>query len=444
MPEPVKRVYEPLAKPTCKPILDGYCFEWEKPKIFVNVTRIKQHTDGRVTGEVKVSRTGTDPNKPSHLHQAQFNFTSSGARKSLATSLADRSNGVDWGAALEQLCVGTLERYRAGEPVSEELIDDSPLVAPPFLLAPYFLEGTPSILYGEKGVSKSTIALYLYICLNLPWGDNPLGLEVPMDPVKALICDWEQEKKIVDYYSRRIRLGHSLPPFYLNYLHCEHSLNDEVQKIQQTIVEKQAQVIIIDSLGAACGGDLNKPEMAIEFFGALRQLKTKEGNPITSIILAQQSKNPENKKTSIFGSSYFTYYARSILEVAKGENSSPEIVDVALFHRFYNYGKLQKPFGFSINYLDNQGIKFEARHIDIHDFMEKMSSSRLVLDYLQGGPKIVKDIVDYCGVKSSSIRTVLARLEKRKEIVKLEDGRWGLRSNRQDEPGAPEPPRDTP
>ncbi len=416
-----------MSVPKVSNTLDGYRYEWPEG-ISIEATRIKQHTDGRVTGEIKIQKSGEDKNK--HLHQAQFNFSSTSSRKTLSKTLLERYSSIDWDAVLEQLCVYTIERLREGDPVTEVWIDDNEISIPPYLIRPYVLKGVPTIIYGEKGVSKSTVALYLYLCLLLPWYDNPLGLDIDSKKsIKTLILDWEQEKNIVEYYARRLRKGHKLPPFSLYHLHCDTRLADITQKIQREIYNNDYQCLILDSLGAACQGDLLKSETSLEFFSALRKLKTKDGNSITSIIIAQTAKNTEGKEKNIFGSVYFTYYSRSIAEVCKAETSSENSIDVGLFHRWFNYGKLEKPLGFTIVYQDDLGIRFDPRSIDMAQFMEKMSGNQKIIEALRQGKKSTDEIQDLTGIKDNSLRVSLKRLKDKGIVIKLDDNHWGLKSH---------------
>ncbi len=409
-----------MSLPKILEIVGGYVYAWEPEQVKIEVTRLRNHSDGRVMGEVCVSTTA--PGYAPHLHQAQFNFSSSQSRKGLAKMLTEQYKEAVWGDILEQLCVYTLERVRRGEPATETWIDFAELEKPEYLLDPIILKGVPTILFGEKGVSKSTLALYIYVCLMLPWKDNPLGLTPPDRSVKTLILDWEQEKPIVEYYARRLRLGSDLPVFPLYHRHCARPLADDIQQIEKAIAEKEAEMIIIDSLGAACGGELNKPEAPLAFFAALRQLK------ITSLIIAQTNKSQETERKTIFGSTYFTYYARSVFEVCKGELSGDDDIDVALFHRWSNYSKLTKPLGCSIQYLPDGGIKIDSRSVNIADFIERMSANQAILQCLKTGLHTTAEIMEQTGISKTNTYTSLNRLKNKNLIIKYED-EWGLKSD---------------
>jgi len=70
-----------------------FLFAWEEG-IRIEASRLRNHSDGRVTGELLIttSKPGT---KAPHLHRAQFNFTSTTARDRLAHSLDGRYAKTD-------------------------------------------------------------------------------------------------------------------------------------------------------------------------------------------------------------------------------------------------------------------------------------------------------------------------------------------------------------
>ena len=406
-----------MSKPVITETISGYSLIWQAEQLRILANRIRVHNDGRVTGEILIQ--SPLENTQTIYPSTSLNFTSDQTRTRLIKTLESKDSQRSWHDIINQLSLAITERARQGEPVQEVWItEDSNIEPPKFLLDPIILEGTSSVLFGEKGTTKSTMALLFYICLLLPWEDNPFGLVAPQRSIKALILDWEQERSIIEYYARRFQVGMNLPPFPIYYRRCGLPLVDDIEQIQNHITEVGAEVVIIDSLGAAVGGELSKPEPALNFFSALRRLK------VSSLILAQTSKDMESKKKSIYGSVYFTYYARSIFELCKSEAINPENINVALFHRWANYSGLSKPMGFGIHFNDT-GIKVERESVNIGEFREKISLSRGILDALKDGAKTPKELTEILDSSYASIGMALKRLERAKQIIKL-DKVWGL------------------
>lgn len=377
-------------------------------------------SDDRVTGEILIQSV-TDEGKPINIMpQTSFNFSAVRTRKEHVTNLAMKYPKLPWGEMIDQLCYAVQERARRGEPVLELWTSEENIKPPEPLLEPILYKGLPTVIFGDKGVAKSTLALGLYFCLLLPWTANPLGLKAPDRCIQTLILDWETEGDIVQFYGKLIQEGHNLPAVPILYRRCGLPLADDLEQIQNHIMATKAEAIIIDSLGAAAGGELNKPEVALAFFTALRQLK------VGSLIIAQNSKDMETKKKSIYGSTYFSYYARNIFELCKAETIDENDIDIALFHRSINIGKPQRPMSFRLHYNET-GLRFERQPFDIAEFMIKVSNSTKVLEALKHGALPVEELAKACGIERSAAQVALTRLKAKGQILQTEWGTWGLK-----------------
>lgn len=405
-------------KPEIKEQIDGYTFHWEDQKVSIVVNRIVVHRDGRVTGEILI-RTENPEYSPILMPSTQLNFSAERTRTSLAKNLKDKYPDFNWDGILDELAYYIQDMARQGEPVQELWTSDN-IKAPEYLLEPFIYKGLPNIIFGEKGVNKSTLALVFYACLVLPWHDNPLSLNVPNRSVQSLILDWETEGDIVQYYAKRLQEGMDLPPFPVNYRRCALPLLNDIEQIQQHIQKTGSEIIIIDSLGAAAGGDLKTPEIALNFFTGLRRLKT------SSLIIAQTSKDEETKRKRVFGSVYFEYYARNIWEISKSESISDDEYDIALFQRHSNLSSQQKPVGFRLQY-NGMGMRIDRVSVDIRDFISKVTTKAKVENYLKeaDGMKTTQEIVDGVGVLRNTVDVTLNRMLKNKQVVKC-NNKWGL------------------
>jgi len=402
-------------KPEINEQINGYEFYWPTQHILIKVSRITVHKDGRVTGELVV----VDKSNAKILMPAtQLNFSAERTRTGLIKSLTEKFSKYSWAAIIDQVAYHVQDLARQGEP-ARELWTHEDVKEPEYLLEPILFKGLPTVIYGEKGVSKSTLSLAFYICLALPWYDNPLGLVAPDRSVKTLILDWETEADIVQYYAKRFQVGMNLPPFPVMYRRCNLPLVDDLEQIEKHIADTQAEVVIIDSLGAAAGGDLKSPEVALKFFAGLRRLKT------SPLLIAQTSKDEETRKKRIFGSVYFEYYSRSIFELCKSESINDNEVDIALFHRSSNLTSLQKPMGFLINF-NGAGLSIERKPVDMQEFRARLSNSSRVLEVLKSGKLSVPEIATNANISRDAAQVALTRLKKKDKVIDLERGLWGL------------------
>ena len=389
-----------------------YKFYWEDDNIGITVSRIKTHKDARVTGEILVEQGQSIIYPPT-----QLNFTSSRTLSTIINSLDKIDDKTDWSGIIRSLAYHILERCRAGEPVKELWTSDE-IKPPEYLLYPILMKGIPTVIYGEKGVYKTGLALALSVCLQLPWHDNPLGLVTPDEPIETLLLDWEAEEDIVKWQLKCLQEGMRLPPFALHYRRCALPLVDDIDQIQEHIAKISAKVIVIDSIAPAVGGDLKEASSALMFHNALRKLK------VTSLLIGQTTKEDGKK---LFGSVFFEYMSRSIWELKKIEGIEEGEMNLALFHRNVNYSNLFQPLGFNIKFNGNC-IAIKEQPIDLTQFMDSISAGMKICEALKGGAKTPKELQEITNENYHAVYMALVRLRDQGKAVKVND-KWGLLSN---------------
>jgi hypothetical protein len=401
----------------------GYVFLWDREKIRIECRRLALH-GGELKGEIAISTTAAGVSA-SHLHRANFNFSSTIARERLSSLLSKRLE-ADWTSILEQASVYTMDYFREGEPIQELATYETEIQPPEFLFYPFIVKNYPTIIFGDPSSSKSLFALIAATIISLPWYDNPLGWRTPSKPAKVLYLDWETDANTVNWNLGCIQKGMDLPPLFLNYLHCSMPLYYDVERIAEKVDDCKADLVIIDSLGLAAGGDLNATEPALAFWGAWRKLKT------TSIILAHTAKNAEDKKRSIYGNIYYTAEARSIWEIKKSQETGSNEMDVALFNRKPPpFSGIFNPQGFHIEFdknseISNRIIISPSSPQTITEFVAAMGTQMQILDILKEGAKSTQEIEELLCITNNNARAALKRLKDKNKVIKLEDGKWGL------------------
>lgn len=400
----------------------GYDLSWSLLKLRIGVSRIKQHRDNRITGWVmiKSSKIG----KEKLLHQSDFNFTSTQTQKTLASTLTERYDkyGYSWNDIIETLRYHILERVRQGEPVLTLNSDEEGLEPPIYLVDPLLPELQPTIIFGDPGVGKSYIGLIIYICLILPWYDNPLGLTVsPERSIRPLILDYETDAKTIQWRMKRLQQGMGLPPFDIHYRRCSLPIADDLEQIQIAMAEKRAEALIIDSLASAAGGELKDTPTATNFFFALRQLKT------TSFIIAQTQKDPEKKIKTVYGAGLYQYYSRSIWEARKAQRTGEDEIHLALHHRKSNESKLFKTIGYKFYFNEAKTLISTERTSDVPEFREDMKTQDKVLIAVK---ELIRSdfgtIAEAAGVSDSAAKAALSRLKSSGKVINFhDDNTWG-------------------
>lgn len=420
-----------MSQPKITEILGGYLFDWEEEKVRISVKRIKQHNDGRVNGEVIV--TTTLPNYNPHLHQATLNFLSTAAQEKLTKSLTASCSEVLWYPILEQLKVYTLDYLRRGEPVLELWADEN-ATPPEYVLEPILIRNYPTVIFGHRSTAKSTLAVIMVEIILLPWLDNPLGLSPLEHSTKCLYLDYETDHSTIKWQLARLQKGMNLATAPISYRRCAVPLAQDLEQIQQHIQDRETEVIVIDSLGLACGGELKDSAPAIAFYAALRQLK------VTPLILAHTSKeNDVGRTKSVFGSGYFENLARSVFEIRKTQEPGSNEINVALFHRKPPpFQPIHQPLGYHFDFTASTMIVSEQNPRSVKEFLSAIGTQAQIEELLKEGTLNTKEMMDALNLTRSNTDMALKRLRDKKRIIKLDDGRWGLVTPLVDEVGVDE------
>jgi hypothetical protein len=389
---------------------------WEPENLAIEVSRHYTHHDGTVKGEILI-QLETHPGVPMILHQSQFNFSTAGTRRSLAKQLTERYADIDWNEILEQLCRRFLQIIREGEPTVSLYPDDT---LPPvgYHLYPFVPMQRSSILFGDGGTGKSYLALLMAVCIQSGWSDNPLGFQID-EPHKVLYLDWETEADEIRYRISQLRKGTNTPTCSIEYRRCDLPLYLDIEQVQSSIVNSKANMVVIDSLAQACGGNLNDAEVANRFFASLRQVR------VTSLVVAHTAKGNgegDGKKT-VYGSVFYQNNARNVWELRRRGAEDGGTLTLDLIHRKSNLSRLHKNWCFKIYFED--GTRIERAEID------ETVGQKILSKLQQEGKKLLThNLIESVASDQSSVRAALYRLRDRGVIQSEKEGKemaWWLK-----------------
>jgi hypothetical protein len=241
--------------------------------------------------------TTTAPGYSPHLSFGQLNLSAMRTRSEFSTRLKKLYPEANWDEIMETVCVHGLRHLRQGEPVLR-LSQSADVPVPQPRLAPIIYENQPTVLFGPGGIGKSYLALFFAMLVE--HGGSEAGFCGTPGP--ALYLDYESDHTDLLGRAKRIRGGHSkfvgVEPLYRR---CHMSLADDLVATQRLVADSGVKFLVVDSLAAACGAELERAETAIRFFNALRSLR------VSSLTLAHVAKNAEEK--SIYGSVFFSNFA---------------------------------------------------------------------------------------------------------------------------------------
>jgi len=411
-----------MAKPVTRQLGTRQEFYWQKEHVYALVSRIREHSDGRITAEVSLKTDKPDAGK-THIIHTQLNLLSTRGKKDLIRELANRYplSESQWTEMVEQLCNTTLENYRTGKPPKEiwPAPEDEPIPEPEMLVSPILYRNKPTLIYGEGSTGKSYLALTLAIMTQLPYTDNNLWLKPKQ--ANALYLDYESDEA---EFKRRLSLvtrGFGIGPVPILYRECELPLVEDIDHLEEIVLEYHISFIIIDSLGVATGNaSLNDAATATAFYSALRRLK------VSSLIITHVSKESENKKQTAYGSVYFTNLARSVFWAQKHQEQETSEIAIDLVHTKNNQGPLLAHQGFRIEFQPDRTLVSRIEPETVPEFLERMSLKQRVAAVLKEEGKLsIKDMAELLDKPDGTIRAVLNRYKSL--FLKLDDGQWGLK-----------------
>lgn len=360
------------------------------------------------------------------LGQDRVDLLSASSKGSLIRQLRDGPAGLmylPWNWVLTCITYEVVRTGRRDEPVEEVWSDMDAMLTPDYLLKPILYRNHPTVFFGDKGTLKSLLALVVACLVQLHYPDNKLGLTTTTEPTYCLYADYEDDKSSFTRRWTAIQNGFGIEAkMSIFYKRMTTSLADSMDNLRQAMVERNVKLLIVDSLGPAARGRLNDPEPAIEYYQALRALG------VTSLTLAHNSKDPQTKKKSIFGSVFFTNLARSIWESKAECEPGEHDVLISLKHTSANLSERHRTLGYTFTFDNaNSTITVAKANLEGTNLSRELSLSAQVKTQLHNGARTVKELAaileDY---NENSIRTALNRLKDKEQVVKTGDG-WILK-----------------
>ena len=139
---------------------------WAEDGISIKVSRIYQTHRGEVYGEISVQH------RPDHsvdgrhgwrhIVGSRYQITSDRSRVDIAKRCHNEVPEVPWREIIEEASINVLRRYRRGAEVLDLSEWKPPKDSPGgYRLTPLLAEGLPNMIFGDGGVGKSMVALWL-------------------------------------------------------------------------------------------------------------------------------------------------------------------------------------------------------------------------------------------------------------------------------------------
>jgi hypothetical protein len=392
--------------------------EWIAKQVKAEARGLKEHSDGRIAGHLSIET--TLPGTARSLRAAQFTFTALRSRTELATDLAKKVSELNWDQMIEFLCSVVTTYVQGGEPV-EDILAGQQVAATRFALWPLLIEHHPVILFGQEGTAKSYLALLItYLAVSGSKEAEALGLRIDA-PLKSLLyLDWEGTGDVVRERLNMLQRGMNLPTVPFQYRRCTRPLFSDVDAIKAS-VKGTPDLIIVDSLIPAAGGDPSSPQVANELFTALRSFGA------TSLLIGHAPKHTANTAgASVFGSGVFQFLTRSLWEIRRDQEDEEDTILVGLVHKKMNYGRRERPLGFRFTFSPDS-VAVTREDVAALPSMESARSltTRIVHHLTENGKQSPKQMSEALGVEQNKISATLTYLRGKHLVARLDRGYWG-------------------
>jgi len=418
-----------LARPAFSRHNEAYRYTWEDIGVRAEFDRFQDKSEG-IYAEMVVASI-MDEAKPSLLHAGRLNLLSAVSRQGAVRSLQAMGANVDWNAALEQACFLAVQEYRNGEPAIDLRTVD-PYERPRWLVKPYLEHGGPTVLFAPGGTGKTYLAGA--IAITAASGRHVAGW-LYGDPQPALFLDWETDKWAHAERLQAICVGAGIkerPPIYYRRMYAP--LAESASSVRKEAERLGAGMVVYDSLGAACGGELESAETVLKFFNAVRSI----GRPalVVSHVSKATANAPRNQRLSPFGSIYSENAARNTWSMHRAGDEDSDQAAVALIHEKTNNGRYQKRHAYSFqfdNVLDDDEneilVRVEIKAVsmsDVPEFDVKQSLPDRITACLKGGSLTPQEIAERLDAPGDSVRARLKDLRNQHRVIQLSDKRYGL------------------
>ena len=382
---------------------DGFSFTWAQWSLLCSLSRFKDSSQG-THAELTIYSTAKDP--PRLLTQGMMNLSALQTRDRLVSRLAKLLPDLPWDTVIETVCVRGMAVYREGEPweLLTPQTEDRPAR---FLLNPLLYHGHPTLFYGPGDSGKSFLALYL-ACLAASGGEA-LGLSVKPDGHRVLYCNWEMRADEMRLRTKLLVAAHPSLVRFPFHRFCYQPLTEFAPDLRREIQAQQIEVIVIDSLALASGGEIERSEAAIRFFAALTSLDC------TSLVIGHVAKGVEEHNRTPYGSVFFFNLARSVWEVRKTQEENDGLFKIALFHRKNNLGRKLPPMGYSVTVSESEAAVSQFNPSDEPEFSSGIALHlRIALLLKDGEARTVQQIAEDIDAPEETVRKTLNRYKGKK------------------------------
>ena len=374
-------------------------FYWAEPDIRVELSKIDRR-GSRAYAKMRVW-TG----KRGMIYMASVSLYDQRSRKEIIDYLMQQHPLADWNSILHQIAA-TVDSHSEKPGVTIDLARHVPKNDSPYLIFPLVRQNQSTVLYADGGSGKSTFALAVAATgatqkSFIPGISNTAGR-----PIKTLYLDWEADDDDVASMLKELSRGaqQKIPDDHIHYQSVSGAFIDHVDELVEIIVDNGIELIIVDSLVASAGSDVNDAEAARLFHNSVRSLN------VASIAITHT-----NKSDTLFGSKFFWNLSRQVFRLTS--ISEPETNPVlGLYHEKSNRSKLIAPVAYDVEFsgsteADNASIRYVAKDIQSVPELAKGTGLReRLIGLLRNGSMTVEQLAERTGADQTQILATMERM----------------------------------
>jgi hypothetical protein len=354
-------------------------------------------------------------------------------RRTITRALANLGEVYDWGHQRSRSLVSSLSSSLGGSSDDDtgegdnapEIVWFSELGEPKereYLIEKIGVKGYPIVAFGAGGVAKSFAMLSAGIAISSASGvDDWLGLHV-LDHGHVLYLDFELD---AEEQHRRVRdlcagMGVMIPKRLAYLSGVGITPEAAFQKALAFVNEYKAKAVIIDSMGLAMQGDMEKGKEVLAFHG--RYINPLRRAGATPFIVDHEGKlqtGERHKDKTPFGSAYKAWASRSVLQFVFEEyRDETSELDIRVRQTKTNFGPKIDPIGVRFTFEEKK-VSMGGYDLPDEELLEEESKPVkeriLVALRLEGATN--KQLQQITGASEGTVRNKLSELVNAGEVI---------------------------
>ena len=362
------------------------------------------------------------PERPRRIFRGRLGLLSRSGIKACVDMCKRRVEGPRWDDLIDDVCDRALNNQRTRLKPQIVGLQEPKLERPVYQVWPLLPSRQPTFIYGQGGIGKSWLALYL--CALVDHGLTKNGLDADLG--NSLYVDWETDKATVEGRAWALKCGS--PDFDegwgLRYFAAQSPLVEWIDTLADYVATEQFDLVVIDSVGMALGGDAGSDEKVIAFMTALRTLQA------TVLLIDHMTKGPDSEERGAFGSAYKKNQGRSMWEMRQAADGE---LTMGLYHRKTNLGRLGPPVGLSLDIVENDNYSIQSASFSRYDVTDDADLAKGVSAPIRIQAALQHGAMDLDGlcevlpdIPPTTIKSGLSRMVKRGTLTRPDRGKYGL------------------